>query len=124
MAAPNLMNFRKSSKRGGGVIFNPKIYIADFCHYRRYFGHEFQEKFAILFSENEGGGGDSKAVWNFSENSSILEGKGVPNHHTFITIHTILAEKNCGCGGVGGWVTKVWNFSYFLNYCFPDIARH
>ena len=23
---------------GGGVIFNPKIYIADFCHYRLYFG--------------------------------------------------------------------------------------
>ena len=26
----------------------------------------------------EFGGGGSKAVWNFSENSSILEGKGVP----------------------------------------------
>ena len=25
-----------------------------------------------------GRGGGSKAVWNFSENSSILEGKGVP----------------------------------------------
>ena len=24
-------------------------------------------------------GGGSKAVWNFFENSSILEGKGVPN---------------------------------------------
>ena len=24
MAAPNWMNFRKSFKRGGGVIFNPK----------------------------------------------------------------------------------------------------
>ena len=24
-------------------------------------------------------GGGAKAVWNFSENSSILEGKGVPN---------------------------------------------
>ena len=29
MAAPNQMNFRKSSK-GGGRIFNPKIHIADF----------------------------------------------------------------------------------------------
>ena len=27
---PKRMNFRKSSKRGGGVIFNPKIYIAKF----------------------------------------------------------------------------------------------
>ena len=25
-----------------------------------------------------GRGGGSKAVWNFSENSSILEGEGVP----------------------------------------------
>ena len=24
-------------------------------------------------------GGGSKTVWNFSENSSVLEGKGVPN---------------------------------------------
>ena len=39
--------FSEKFQRGGGVIFNPKIYIADFCHYRRYFGHEFQEKFAI-----------------------------------------------------------------------------
>ena len=26
---PNRMNFQKSSKEGGGVIFNPKIYVAD-----------------------------------------------------------------------------------------------
>ena len=55
------MNFRKSSK-GGGVIFNPKIYVADFCHYRLYFGHEFQKKICNItfrkcfFSENEGRG--------------------------------------------------------------------
>ena len=50
-------------ERGGrGVISNPKNYIADFCHYKRYFGHEFRKKSAIWFSENEGG---SKAVWNF-----------------------------------------------------------
>ena len=34
------------------------------------------KKIAILVSKNEGGG--SKAVWNFSENSSVLEGVGVP----------------------------------------------
>ena len=51
---PKRMNFRKSSKGGGGVIFNPKIYVADFCHYRRNFGHEFQKKFATQLSENEG----------------------------------------------------------------------
>ena len=43
---PKRMNFQKSSKGGGGVIFNPKIYVADFCHYRRCFGHEFQKKIA------------------------------------------------------------------------------
>ena len=37
--------FSEKFQRGGG-IFNPKIYVADFCHYRRYFGHEFQKKFA------------------------------------------------------------------------------
>ena len=61
------MNFRKSSEGGGGGgFFNPKIYIADFCHFRRYFGHEFREKIAIRFSEN----------------SSILELLAIPNHHS------------------------------------------
>ena len=36
--------FSEKFRRGEGVIFHPKIYIADFCHYRRYFGHEFQKK--------------------------------------------------------------------------------
>ena len=35
----------------------PKIYVADFCHYKRFFGHVFRKKNAIWFSENEGGGG-------------------------------------------------------------------
>ena len=40
--------FGKVPKGGvGGVISNPKIYIADFCHYKRYFGHEFWKKSAI-----------------------------------------------------------------------------
>ena len=36
MASPKRMNFRKSS-RGGGVIFNPKNYIADFGPLNRAF---------------------------------------------------------------------------------------
>ena len=36
----------KFQRGGGGFIFNPKIYIADFCHYKWYFGHEFWKKFA------------------------------------------------------------------------------
>ena len=46
VALPDWMNFRKSS-RGGGVIFNPKIYIADFGPLKRaLFGH-FPKKIAI-----------------------------------------------------------------------------
>ena len=126
-ARPKRMNFRKSSK-GGGVISNPKIYIADFGPLNRafsawkwykrvflgyvfnqfngntmlnccttcisweigsyntqqsrhnehtHFCRNFVAKSAIWFSENEGGG--SKAVWNFSENSSVLVGPSVPN---------------------------------------------
>ena len=36
-ASPKRMNFWKSSKRGGGVISNPKIYVADFGHLNRAF---------------------------------------------------------------------------------------
>ena len=58
MALTNRMNFRK-------------IYIADFGpSYRAFIGRFLKKKFAIQFSENEGVG--SKAVWNFSENSSDL----------------------------------------------------
>ena len=35
-AVPNQINFRKSSK-GGGVIFNPKIYVADFGNFKQGF---------------------------------------------------------------------------------------
>ena len=40
----------------------------------------FVAKSAIWFSENEGG---SKAIWNFSENSSILVGLNVPKNEVF-----------------------------------------
>ena len=36
----------------------------------------FRKNLQYDFPKNEGGG--SKTVWNFSENSSVLEGKGVP----------------------------------------------
>ena len=57
------MNFQETSKEG--VIFNPKIYVADFCHYRRYFGHEFQKKIATQLSENEGGAGGQRPFGTF-----------------------------------------------------------
>ena len=31
---------------GRGVISNPKIYVADFCHYKRFLGHVFRKKSA------------------------------------------------------------------------------
>ena len=37
MAAANRMNFRESSKGGGGVIFDPKIYVADFGKFKQGF---------------------------------------------------------------------------------------
>ena len=39
--------FSEKFQMGEGAIFNPKIYIPDFCHYRRYFSHEFWEKIAL-----------------------------------------------------------------------------
>ena len=48
--------FLEKFQKGGGVISNPKIYVADFCHYKRFLGHVFRKKSATWFSENEGGG--------------------------------------------------------------------
>ena len=38
----------------------------------------FRKKLQHNFPKMRGGGGGSKAVWNFSENSSVLEGECVP----------------------------------------------
>ena len=70
MTQPKGMNFRKSSK-GGWVIFDPKTYVADFGPLNGSLNRAFfLEKNATQCSENEGGG--SKAILNFSENSSYL----------------------------------------------------
>ena len=46
--------FGEFPKGGGrGVIFNPKIYVADFGPLNRAFKHEIYNKFATRFSENE-----------------------------------------------------------------------
>ena len=47
MNPPKRMFFSEKFQKGGGVISNPKIYIADFCHYKRFFGHVFLKKTAI-----------------------------------------------------------------------------
>ena len=94
--------------KGGGVIFNPKIYIADFCHYRRYFGHEFQEKFAIWFSEKWGGGGQ-RPFGTF------------PKIHPFWKGKASLSEASPSLlflqpfWGSGGWVTLGASWHPFQN---------
>ena len=54
-------------------------------------------------------GGGSKAVWNFSENSSILEGEGVPNKlmMMMVMVKVMSMLNNIGSGYSGG-------LSYFL----------
>ena len=63
------MNFRKTSKGEGevGVILNPKNYVADFGPLYRFFFGTLAKKMQHNFPKMRGG---SKAVWNFSENSS------------------------------------------------------
>ena len=72
------MKFSEKFRRGRGVIFNPKIYIADFCHFIddtsvMNFGKNLQYDFPKMR------GGGSNAVWFFSKNSSVLEVRGFPN---------------------------------------------
>ena len=65
------MNFRNSSKRGGGVIFNPKIYFADLGPLFMFFSDVSEQKlqynlFMVLLKPVlnliciGGGGGDRK----------------------------------------------------------------
>ena len=65
------MNFQKTSKGGGGVIFNPKIYVADFGPLYTALSDVFRKKLQHNFPKMRGGGG-STAVWKLSENSFAL----------------------------------------------------
>ena len=103
---PKAMNFRKISERGGGSFSIQKISLRFFLLKNAKFGHDFPEKrqkgggvisdlknfvanlvrfgpvwkkIATFFSEKGAGGGGSKAVRKFSENSSISEKPGFPN---------------------------------------------
>ena len=130
MTSPKLMNFWKSSKRGGGGHFQSKNLCCRFWTLNRafsawkwykrvflgyvfnqfngntmlnccttcisweigsyntqqsrhtehtHFCRNFVAKSATWFSENEGG--VSKAVWNFSKNSSLLEMPPFPKYY-------------------------------------------
>ena len=70
--------FGKVPKGGGGGHFQSKNLYWRFWAFIQGCGQRgFRKKIAIWFSENEGRGG-SKAVWNFTENSSVLVPPPVP----------------------------------------------
>ena len=60
MTLPKRINFRKSSKGGRGIFFNPKIYLTEFGPFNRAFEHEIDKDNATCFSENEGEGVKSR----------------------------------------------------------------
>ena len=77
MALPNWMNFRKSSKGGGGGSFSiQKFMLQIFAIIDDTSVMNFGKFLQYNFPKMSGGG--SKAVWNFSENSSVLDGVGFP----------------------------------------------
>ena len=72
--------FGKVLRGDGGVISDPKNYIADFVGFKAvYFGRKFwREKKRNVISK-KGRGGGVKAVWIFSKKTSIFGETVVPN---------------------------------------------
>ena len=66
----------KFQKGGGGSFSIQKFILQIFAIIDDTLVMNFRKNLQYDFPKNEGGG--SKTVWNFSENSSVLEGKGVP----------------------------------------------
>ena len=69
--------FSEKFQRGGGSFSIQKFILQIFAIIDDTLVMNFRKNLQYDFPKNEGGG--SKTVWNFSENSSVLEGKGVPN---------------------------------------------
>ena len=85
---PNRMNFRKSSERGGGHFQSKNLYCKIWT-FKQLFDHGFVASLKNLqcnFPKMRGRGG-SKAVWNFSENSSILDVRGIPQQTVDRNLH-------------------------------------
>ena len=83
MATPKRMNFRKSSKegRGGGHFHSKSNLSCIFCTFQQYFlsMKVKRKKLQHGFPKMRGGGIKlSKAVWNFSENLSVLVWPSAP----------------------------------------------
>ena len=74
--------FRKVPKGGGGSFSTQKLRCRFWTFIKGFFGR-FPKN---IFFWKWGGGGGSKAVWNFSENSSVLVAWPVPQSFSFLTI--------------------------------------
>ena len=91
--------FLEKCRRGGGVISDPKNYIADFVGFKAvYFGRKFWKK----CPKRGGGGGVISNPKNFIANLRKLT-------HIYE-----LSQKKAQCNfqkGTGGGVKAVWEFS-------------
>ena len=79
---PKRMNFWKSSKVEVGS-FSIRKYILQILEFKGDFYQDFWKECNIIFRK---WGGGAKAVWNFSENSSVLVAWPVPQSFSFLTI--------------------------------------
>ena len=68
--------FSEKFQRGGGSFSIQKFILQIFAIIDDTLVMNFRKNLQYDFPKNEGGG--PIAVWNFSENSSILEGKSFP----------------------------------------------
>ena len=75
-------------KKGGGSFSIQKFMLQIFAIIDDTLVMNFRKNLQYDFPKNEGGG--SKTVWNFSENSSVLEGVGFPNQIDAILNQPIL----------------------------------
>ena len=70
MAVPNRMELSEKFQRGGGSFSIKKFMLQIFAIIDNTSVMNFEKKMQHNFPKMRGG--ESKAVWNFSENSSVL----------------------------------------------------
>ena len=87
--------------RGGGSFFNAEIYCRFWTFKQGFLSIEFEIIYNMIDQKWGGGGPGSKAIWNFPENSSVLEAQPVPKEVLFSYFHhrpdhlTWIAPKLC-----------------------------
>ena len=121
MAAPIRMNFQKISK-GGGVIFNPKIHVADFGNFSYYLALVPPCTYSIISIIKK----LSRAVWNFSEKSSDLVQPSFPYWTTGKKTNILFHERMML---VNHQYSRALHFARFLGlphltiFCAQNIAK-